>query len=158
MKKVFIAIIIGIIIVLMMFIVRSIIEETNNIESKLQLSNEEKNELNYSELIEDIECIENNKEIKHAKYVKEETNESFFHDSKYQGDGYYIISEGGVSDAFIYDIYTNKDNKIYESVKSTWSYNIERDASMKNIFYKIVAAVILVDICVCVVLFIKNKK
>ena len=160
MKKAIIVLMIGVLIISIMFLLKNILT-TITIEKNLYLSGEDKKELDYGKLIKDIKALENYEELKYAKYVRNEDNSNMgkimisLMDSKYQGDGYYIVEEGGVSDACIYNIYTNKDKKIYECTKSAWGHDIIRE---KNVFYILIAIVAIIDFCISIIIYIKNKK
>lgn len=155
MKKIIVVISVGLVIILSMFLARNIFE-MRNIEKNIQLSNEEKSELSYSELINDIKSLEKGKTLEHAKYVESEKKDPF-NEKKYQGNGYYITREM-VPDASIDTIYTNDNKEIYKRVKSTWSYDAKNKMKKENIFYICVILVSIVDLAICISIFIRNRK
>lgn len=89
-KKVFIILAIIVILILIGFgiFMKYNINLITKIESKLDLTEAEKEELNYEDLIEDIKSLENGNKIINAK--QDERN--IF---KYEGDGYTIEVMGG---------------------------------------------------------------
>ncbi len=88
------------------------ISHRDKIKKEINLSDEEKAQVNYNKLIKDIEYTENGKGIKYAKVAKENKNDASGKvivpstDKEYYGEGYIIVALD-VTDAVILDFYVN---------------------------------------------------
>lgn len=129
-----------------------IIEE--EIKPKIEeLSQDEKDNLNYKHLLEDIKAIKNDKEIIHAKEIKS---------SIYYGEGY-IIKDMILDDAFETTVLSSKDSKvIYDKITSAWGNDnmfehIEENLK-RNLLIEIIIVVVIADLGWCFVIYKKNKK
>ena len=168
---IFITIIITISIIATMFIIRNSMAR-KKIESKINLSDQEKNSLNYEQLIEDIESIENGHGVKHAKKQEKQSTGNKIEDiinavndfDLYIGDGY-TISHMLMPEMIEYDFYTN-DKKLIYSIQNgvpleTIQEHNERmikENSSSIIFYGAIALIIVVTSVICIVLLRKNLK
>ena len=85
-----ITIIIAVLIICTMFIVRNAIAK-DKIKSKVKLSEEEKSNLNYQQLIEDIKSEEEGHGVKYAKQEENTDGGKFKLKDRYIGDGYIIL-------------------------------------------------------------------
>lgn len=86
------------------------------IESKLDLKDEEKKNLNYRHLVEDIKSVEEGKSIKYAKQASSETQNSgngvklVVYDKEYKGDGYSVRIMSAIDQ--------KNDTKMYEFIRN----------------------------------------
>ena len=158
--SIIITIVIATLIIVTMFVVRDSMAK-NKIESKLKLSEEEKNNLNCEQLIEDIKSLEDGHGIKHAKQEENTGSGKVKLVFKYIGNGYTISDVAG-GELIQYNFYTN-DNKLiytvqkYVPLESRQEYN-ERTMkeNMPNIiFYATIVAIIVIATGICIIIYKK---
>lgn len=174
--SILITIIIAILIICTMFIVRNLMTK-DKIESKIKLSKDEKNSLNYEQLIEDIKSVEDGHGVKYAKKKEKQTTDNKIVDiinagndlinsngDLYIGDGYTISYFIG-GELIQYEFYTN-DSKLIYSVKEyvpLESIQEHNERTMEEnkpniIFYGGVGGIIILAIVICVVIYRKSGK
>jgi len=168
------SVIIGVLIISTMIFARDIYSTNvikKEVEESIKLSDEEKNKLNYNELIEDIVYLEKGKGYKYAKRVEEKkTNNASKKNNgiviplpkkEYQGDGYYIKS-GFQTDAYTIDFYTDEGKEIWGTSHSAWSYDIRKEEIKEKIkketFYLLLVIVITTDFSICIVKCMREKE
>ena len=161
-----VTIIIVVLIICTMFIVRNTIakEET---KSEVKLS-EERNNLNYEQLIKDIYSVKNGHEVKYAKEQEKSTDtkmEDIVNGNLlYIGEGY-TISFKMMPEMKEYDFYIN-DNKLIYSIHESIPFestqeHIKRiiDKNKANIiFYGFITVIVIITIVVCIVICKKWKR
>ncbi len=116
-----------VLIICTMFIVRNTMAK-DKIKSKVKLSEEEKCNLNYEQLIEDIKSVEEGHGVKHAKKQEKQPTGNKIEDiinagndfvlgrgDLYIGEGYTILHMI-MPQTIEYDFYTN-DNKLIYSIQ-----------------------------------------
>lgn len=164
---IFVTIIISISIIATMFIVKNSMAK-DKIKSKVKLSEQEKSNLNYEQLIEDIYSIENGHEVKHAKKQERQSTENKIdnlvniRNSLYVGDGY-TISYMIMPEMIEYDFYTNDKKLIYNiqngvPLETVQEYNerMIKENSSNIIFYGAIVLIIVVTSAICILIFKKN--
>ena len=172
---IFITIIIAISITATMFIVKNSMAK-DKIKGKIKLSEEEKSNLNYEQLIEDIKSLENGHGVKYAKKQERQSTGDKIEDiinagndfisgkgELYIGDGY-TISNVLMPEMIEYDFYTNDNKLIYsiqngvplETVKEHNERMIQKNSS-NIIFYGIIALIIVATSVICIVIYRKER-
>lgn len=162
--SIFITIIIAITIIATIFLVRNSMAK-DKIKSKVKLSEQEKSNLNYEQLIEDIYSIENGHEVKHAKKQSTENkidNLVNIRNSLYVGDGY-TISYMIMPEMIEYDFYTNDKKLIYSiqngvPLETVQEHNerMIKENSSNIIFYGAIVLIIVATSVICILIFKKN--
>ena len=125
MKYKRICIVLGIIIALSFVVlaiksVRADIEIKKNIESRINLSEEEKRAFKYNQMVDDIKAVENGSQLRHAKPSEGKKSDdivSLTVAKYYFGDGY-TVKYTPAADALIYEFYVG-ENPVYTVVTST---------------------------------------
>lgn len=162
-----ITIIIAVLIICTMFIVRNTMAK-DKIKSKVKLSEEEKNSLNYEQLIEDIESLENGHGVKHAKKQERQSTGNKIErtinarNDLYIGNGY-TISHMLMPEMIEYDFYTNDKKLIYNiqngvPLETVQEHNerMIKENSSNIIFYGAIVLIIVVTSAICILIFKKN--
>lgn len=162
-----VTIIIVVLIICTMFIVRNTIAK-EEIKSEVKLSEEERNNLNYEQLIKDIYSVKNGHEVKYAK-EQEKSIDTKMEDIVnsnllYIGEGY-TISYKMMPEMKEYDFYIN-DNKLIYSIHESIPFestqeHIKRiiDKNKANIiFYGFITVIVIITIVVCIVICKKWKR
>lgn len=165
--SIFITIIIAITIIATIFLVRNSMAK-DKIKSKVKLSEQEKSNLNYEQLIEDIYSIENGHEVKHAKKQERQSTENKIdnlvniRNSLYVGDGY-TISYMIMPEMIEYDFYTNDKKLIYSiqnevPLETVQEHNerMIKENSSNIIFYGAIVLIIVATSVICILIFKKN--
>lgn len=165
--SIFITIIIAITIIATIFLVRNSMAK-DKIKSKVKLSEQEKSNLNYEQLIEDIYSIENGHEVKHAKKQERQSTENKIdnlvniRNSLYVGDGY-TISYMIMPEMIEYDFYTNDKKLIYSiqngvPLETVQEHNerMIKENSSNIIFYGAIVWIIVATSVICILIFKKN--
>ena len=165
--SIFIIIIIAITVIATMFIVKNSMDR-KKIESKINLSEEEKNSLNYEQLIEDIKSLENGHGVKHAKKQERQSIgdkiESTINagNDLYIGNGY-TISHMIMPEMIEYDFYTNDKKLIYSirngvPLETVQEHNerVIKENSSSIIFYGAIVLIIVATSVICILIFKKN--
>lgn len=165
--SIFITIIIAITIIATIFLVRNSMAK-DKIKSKVKLSEQEKSNLNYEQLIEDIYSIENEHEVKHAKKQERQSTENKIdnlvniRNSLYVGDGY-TISYMIMPEMIEYDFYTNDKKLIYSiqngvPLETVQEHNerMIKENSSNIIFYGAIVLIIVATSVICILIFKKN--
>lgn len=166
--SIFITIIIAITIITTMFLVRNSMGK-DKIKSKVKLSEEEKSNLNYEQLIEDIYSLENGHGVKHAKRQERQSTENKIdnlvnRNSLYVGEGY-TISHLPIPEMIEYDFFSNDNKLIYsiqneaplETIKEHNERMIQKNKS-DIIFYSTIVVIIVIATTICVVIYRKDLK
>ena len=161
-----ITIIIAVLIICTMFIVRNTMAK-DKIKSKVKLSEEEKNSLNYEQLIEDIKSLENGHGVKHAKKQERQSignkieNTINVGNDLYIGNGY-TISHMLMPEMIEYDFYTNDKKLIYSiqngvPLETVQEHNerVIKENSSSIIFYGAIALIIVATSVICILIFKK---
>ena len=164
-----ITIIIAVLIICTMFIVRNTMAK-DKIKSKVKLSEEEKNSLNYEQLIEDIKSLENGHGVRHAKKREIQSTGNKIRSIANAGNDLYIGNGYTISHMLMpemgeYDFYTN-DKKLIYSIQNgvpleTLQEHNERmikENSSSIIFYGAIVLIIVVTSVICIILYKKIKE
>lgn len=174
--SIFITIIIAITIIATMFLVRNSMAK-DKIKSKVKLSEEEKSNLNYEQLIEDIEFLENGHGVKHAKKQERQSTGNKIEDiinagndyvsgkgDFYIGDGY-TISYMIMPEMIEYDFYTNDKKLIYSihngvPLETVQEHNERMFKENKSdvIFYGAIVVIVVIATTICIVTCRKNGR
>lgn len=162
-----VTIIIAILIICTMFIVRNTMAK-EKIKSEVNLSKEERNNLNYEQLIKDIYSVKNGHGVKYAKERKKSTGtkiEDIVNSNLlYIGEGY-TISYMMMPEMKEYDFYINDNKLIYsihegvpfESTQEHIKRIMEKNKS-NIIFYGFITVIVIITIVVCIVICKKRKR
>ena len=161
-----ITIIIAVLIICTMFIVRNTMAK-DKIKSKVKLSEEEKNSLNYEQLIEDIKSLENGHGVKHAKKQERQSignkieNTINVGNDLYIGNGY-TISHMLMPEMIEYDFYTNDKKLIYSiqngvPLETVQEHNerVIKENRSSIIFNGAIALIIVATSVICILIFKK---
>lgn len=162
-----ITIIIAVLIICTMFIVRNTMAK-DKIKSKVKLSEEEKNSLNYEQLIEDIKSLENGHGVKHAKKQERQSTGNKIENTINVGNDLYIgngytISHMLMPEMIEYDFYTNDKKLIYSiqngvPLETVQEHNerVIKENSSSIIFYGAIVLIIVATSVICILIFKKN--
>lgn len=146
--------IIAVLIICTMFTVRNAIAK-EEIKSEVKLSEEERNNLNYEQLIKDIYSVKNGHEVKYAKEQEKSTDtkmEDIVNSNLlYIGEGY-TISYKMMPEMKEYDFYIN-DNKLIYSIHESIPFEYIKRIIDKNkaniIFYGFITVIVIITIVIC---------
>ena len=139
------------------------ISHKNKIKEKLDLTDDEIQSINYKQLIADIKAVEDGRDLKYAKEIKEKDNNSksanniaVISTTKYYGDGY-TVAFPEATDVCIYEFYTN-GRCVYSVVINMWQQPGQRREMTAHVKFTILYTIISIMVIIELILYIKYKK